>query len=96
MFFLRVFSAAEAMSEACWAYALTRSAVLLTLSRSSSLRLSFFVGLGSATPRSRLSGFLERLMLTRSLMTAPAATPANAMPPAINGVFAFEAASEMT
>ena len=55
------------MSEACWLYALTRSAAFLILSRSSSLRFSLLVGLGSETSRSRLSGLLERFVPKRSL-----------------------------
>jgi hypothetical protein len=51
----------------------------------------FFSDFGSVTLRSAFSGRRESLRLFRA--TPPAAIPANAAPPAISGVFAFEANS---
>jgi hypothetical protein len=58
--------------------------------RSTLPRSTFFSDFGSETLRSALSGRRESLRLFKA---TPPAIPASAAPPAINGVFAFEASS---
>lgn len=91
--FLRVLSAASATSPTCSPIDCIRRAAEVIALRSTLPRSMFFTDFGSVTLRSAFSGRRESFRLFRATPPAIPAIPANAAPPAISGVFAFEANS---